>query len=122
MNRIRHPSPLCHHCAEAPEDEYHMVVGCDMKSLFWSEVISHLGLSDTFPTDEAIWTGLTTLHDKDHNPLDISILELLGAAFFSLWQYHWCCIMEDKAWLTRVAFPLFLSEHSRLISSFLDDM
>jgi hypothetical protein len=122
MNRINYPSPLCKHCTEAHEDEYHMIVGCDLKSFFWSEVMSHLGLSDKFPTDEAIWIGLTTLYDQDLNPLDISILELLGAAFSTLWQHHWCCILEDKAWLTRVVFPSFLTDHSKLISSFLDDM
>ncbi|KAK4508915.1 uncharacterized protein ATC70_013538 [Mucor velutinosus] len=65
INRARHPSPLCKLCTEAPEDECYLVVGCDMKSLFWFEVISHLGLSDLFPTDNAIWIGLSTLHDQE---------------------------------------------------------
>ncbi|KAK4518752.1 uncharacterized protein ATC70_008974 [Mucor velutinosus] len=122
INRARHPSPLCKLCTEAPEDEYHLVVGCDMKSLFWFEVISHLGLSDLFPTDNAIWIGLSTLHDQEKNPLDISILELLGAAFSSLWQHHWSCSLDGKSWRTQIVFSSFLADHSKLISSFLDDM
>ncbi|KAK4518995.1 uncharacterized protein ATC70_009222 [Mucor velutinosus] len=120
INRVRHPSPLCKLCIEAPEDEYHMIIGCGMKSLFWYEVISHLGLTDLFPTDDAIWIELTTLHDQEHNLLGISILELLGAAFSSLWQHHWGCTLEDKAWRTRIVFSSFLEDHSKLISSFLD--
>ncbi|KAK4515912.1 uncharacterized protein ATC70_010870 [Mucor velutinosus] len=42
INRVRHPSPLYKLCIEAPEDEYHMVIGCGMKSLFWYEVTTTL--------------------------------------------------------------------------------
>ncbi|KAK4518233.1 uncharacterized protein ATC70_001585 [Mucor velutinosus] len=120
MNRVKYPSPLCKMCHEATEDEYHMVIGCSMKSLFWYEFVSHLGLADLFPTDEAIWIGLTTLHGQDNNPLDISILELLGAAFSSIWQHHWGCTIDGKSWITRAVFSSFLEDHSKLISSFLD--
>jgi hypothetical protein len=122
INRIRYPSPICTLCNEAPEDEFHMVIGCSMKSLFWYEFISHLGLSETFPTDNDIWIGLTTLHGQENFPLDNSILELLGAAFSSLWQHHWRCKLDDTSWLTRIVFSSFLADHSKLISSFLDDM
>ncbi|GAN01804.1 hypothetical protein MAM1_0012c01239 [Mucor ambiguus] len=120
INRARHPSPVCKLCAEAPEGEYHMVIGCDMKSLFWYEFVSHLGLSDLFPTDGTIWIGLTTLHDPERNPLDISILVLLGAAFSSIWQHHWGCTLDGKAWHTRIGISSFLEDHSTLIYSFLD--
>jgi hypothetical protein len=120
INDMRFPSPLCKVCQEAPEDEYHMVIGCSHKSLFWYEVVSHLDLTDTFPTDAAIWLGLTTLHSEDNMPLDISLLELLGAAFSCVWQHHWGCTLEGKSWLTRTVFSSFLADNAQLISSFLD--
>ncbi|KAK4510017.1 RNA polymerase II subunit 3 [Mucor velutinosus] len=120
INVVKYPSPLCKVCQEAPEDEYHMVIGCSSKSLFWYEVASHLGLTPKFPTDAAIWLGLTTLHGQDNHPLDISILELLGAAFSCVWQHHWGCTLDGKSWLTRAVFSSFLADNAKLISSFVD--
>lgn len=120
INVVKYPSPLCRVCQEEPENEYHMVVGCSSKSFFWYEVVSHLGLTDKFPTDTAIWIGLTTLHGQDSHPFDISILELLGSAFSCVWQHHWGCTIDGKSWLTRAVFSSFLADNAKLISSFLD--
>ena len=122
INGIKFPSSYCGLCKEEPEDVYHLAVGCIMKSLFWSEVVTHLGLADRFPTDTAIWMGLITLHDMDNNPLDISVLELLGAAFSTLWQHHWADALNGHSWLSRNVFSCFLADHAKLISSFLADM
>ncbi|KAF1801424.1 hypothetical protein FB192DRAFT_1284901, partial [Mucor lusitanicus] len=105
---------LCKVCREAPEDEYHRVVGCSIKSLFWYEfAAAHLCLADLFPTDdEAIWMALTTLDEQDNNPLDISTLELLGSVFASLWQHHyWSCTIDGNSWITPAVFSSFLDDH-----------
>ncbi|OAD07887.1 hypothetical protein MUCCIDRAFT_104841 [Mucor lusitanicus CBS 277.49] len=86
LNSTKFPSPLCALCCEVEEDTYHMLA------------------------DEDIWRALTTLHDRNGSPVDPSVLELLGAAFYSLWAYHWRCTIDDIPWQTQTVFSSFLTD------------
>ncbi|KAL7312975.1 hypothetical protein PS15m_008678 [Mucor circinelloides] len=120
LNPSSFPSPLCALGDEATEDVYHMILGCYMKPNFCFEVVAHLGLVDDFLADEAIWIALTKLKDKNGSPLDSSILELLGTAFYTLWKLHWRCVLDNVLWQSQILFESFLAENASLISSFLD--
>ena len=83
-------------------------------------MVSHLRLSDEFIDEQAIWTALTTLHGPDGSPMDTFIMELLGAAFYTLWLCHWRSVIDHQLWQNGLVFSSFLADNASLISSYLD--
>jgi len=111
------PSPLCPICGEVPEDSYHFVVGCPVKSRFWHDVIAHIGLSHLVATDLDVWSVLLSFSTSSGMTLTSSQLCLFGAAFSTMWSYYWLCFFNHTTWSTPVALTMFINRNTYLLSS-----
>lgn len=53
----------------------------------------------------------------ESEPLDPTMLVLIGTAFSTIWKYHWCYIIDDEDWRSVSVFESFKMENAQLISS-----
>ncbi|KAG2193973.1 hypothetical protein INT46_011315, partial [Mucor plumbeus] len=83
------PSPVCALCGIATEDLYYFVVDCSYKADYWKDIVSILSLQHLLPSNQAVWTALTSFCSIELIELDENVLVALGAAFTTLWKYHW---------------------------------
>lgn len=112
------PSPLCPICLEVPEDAYHFVVGCWVKSRYWHDVISYIGLSHLLTSDLDIWSVMVSFSTSSGLiPCPVQ-LSLVGAAFATLWRYYWQCFNGNLSWSSTGALNMFISSHRHVLSSF----
>jgi hypothetical protein len=94
------------------------VVGCLDKSLFWQDVVSLLSLQELLPSDVSIWLALTSFcNGSDLVVIDEDVLVALGAAYSTLWKYHWRCVIDEEPWIASVAINMVRQDHSTLFSS-----
>ncbi|KAK4521564.1 uncharacterized protein ATC70_007325 [Mucor velutinosus] len=111
-------SPACALCGFATEDLYHFVVGCHVKSFFWQDVVSLLSLQELLPSASSIWLALTTFcSGSDLLVIDEDVLIALGAAYSTLWKYHWRCVIDEEPWIASAAINMVRQDHSTLFSS-----
>ncbi|CEJ02603.1 hypothetical protein RMCBS344292_16603 [Rhizopus microsporus] len=115
-------SPLCRFCGDAPEDIYHFVIGCRLKSTYWREMLQFLLLDDEFTRDLQVWSALFCFCGLYGNRLRKEVLTILGVAFTTLWKYHWQCVFDNAPWSPRSCFWLFQTEQSYYISSFMSSL
>ena len=111
------PSPVCALCGVVTEDLFHFVVGCSFKSAYWTSVINLLSLQDLFPSDLSIWTALTSFCSFEMIELEEDVLVVLGAAFTTLWKYHWRCVIDTEPWISSFVFNMVRQDHGLLFSS-----
>jgi len=110
-------SPLCPICLQVPEDAYHFVVGCWVKSRYWHDAIAHIGLSHLVVSDLDVWSILVSFSTSSGVDLCPVQLSLLGAAFDTLWRYYWQCFHENLSWSNTAVLHMFVSSHRHLLSS-----
>jgi hypothetical protein len=111
-------SPVCALCGSESENLYHFVVGCLHKSFFWRDVVSLLSLQELLPSDASIWLALTSFCSGDDLVvIDEDVLVALGAAYSTLWKYHWRCVIDEEPWIASAAINLVRQDHGSLFSS-----
>ncbi|CEP10324.1 hypothetical protein [Parasitella parasitica] len=110
-------SPMCPLCGVATEDLYHFVVGCSLKADYWREVVSLLSRQDLLPSSLAVWTALTSFCSLDMVLLDEDVLVALGAAFTTLWKYHWESVIDVDPWIPSAAINMVQHDHHLIFSS-----
>ncbi|KAK4521255.1 uncharacterized protein ATC70_013200 [Mucor velutinosus] len=111
-------SPACALCGFSTEDLYHFVVGCHVKSFFWQDVVSLLSLQELLPSASSIWLALTTFcSGSDLLVIDEDVLIALGAAYSTLWKYHWRCVIDEEPWIASAAINMVRQDHGTLFSS-----
>ncbi|KAG2199262.1 hypothetical protein INT46_008804, partial [Mucor plumbeus] len=110
-------SPVCALCGIASEDLYHFVVGCPYKADYWRDVVSLLSLWDLLPTSLCIWTALTGFCSLDMVELDEDVLVALGAAYTTLWKYHWRSVIDTEPWIPSVVLNMVRQDHGSLFHS-----
>ncbi|CAO3630098.1 unnamed protein product [Mucor fragilis] len=111
-------SPACALCGYHTEDLYHFVVGCHFKSSFWQAVVSLLSLQELLPSDSSIWLALTTLcNGSDLMVIDEDVLVVLGAAYSTLWKYHWRCVIDEEPWIVSAAINMVRQDHGSFFTS-----
>ena len=111
------PSPVCALCGVVMEDLFHFVFGCSLKSEYWTSVINLLSLQDLFPSDLSIWTALASFCSLEMVELEEDVLVVLGAAFTTLWKYHWRCVIDTEPWISSFVFNMVRQDHGLLFSS-----
>ena len=112
------PSPVCALCGLFEEDLYHFVVGCQLKSWFWQDVVSLLSLQELLPSDDSIWLALTSLCSSgDLQVIDEDVLVALGATYSTLWKYHWRCVIDEEPWIASAALNMVRQDHGSLFST-----
>lgn len=112
------PSPICALCGLFEEDLYHFVVGCQLKSWFWQDVVSLLSLQELLPSDDSIWLALTSLCSFDDlQVIDEDVLVALGATYSTLWKYHWRCVIDEEPWIASAALNMVRQDHGSLFST-----
>jgi hypothetical protein len=100
------------------EDLYHFVVGCQLKSWFWQDVVSLLSLQELLPSDDSIWLALTSLCSSgDLQVIDEDVLVALGATYSTLWKYHWRCVIDEEPWVASAALNMVRQDHGSLFST-----
>ncbi|OAC97593.1 hypothetical protein MUCCIDRAFT_157605 [Mucor lusitanicus CBS 277.49] len=111
-------SPGCALCGFESENLYHFVVGCLHKSFFWRDVVSLLSLQELLPSEASIWLALTSFCSGDDLVvIDEEVLVALGAAYSTLWKYHWRCVIDEEPWIASAAINLVRQDHGSLFSS-----
>jgi len=111
------PSPVCALCGIATEDLYHFVVDCSYKADYWKDIVSILSLQHLLPSNQAVWTALTSFCSIELIELDENVLVALGAAFTTLWKYHWRCVIDTEPWISSAALNMVRQDHGLLFSS-----
>ncbi|GAN09876.1 hypothetical protein MAM1_0300c09409 [Mucor ambiguus] len=111
-------SPACALCGHLTEGLCHFVVGYLDKSLFWQDEVSLLSLQELLPYDGSIWLTLTSFcYGSDLVVIDEDVLVALGAAYSTLWKYHWRCVIDEKPWIASAAVDMVRQDHGTLFSS-----
>lgn len=49
--------------------------------------------------------------------LEEDVLVVLGAAFTTLWKYHWRCVIDTEPWISSFVFNMVRQDHGLLFSS-----
>ncbi|KAL7336237.1 hypothetical protein PS15p_201597 [Mucor circinelloides] len=93
-------SPVCALCGLFEEDLYHFVVGCQLKSWFWQDVVS-----------------LFLCSSGDLQVIDEDVLVALGATYSTLWKYHWRCVIDEEPWVASAALNMVRQDHGSLFST-----
>ncbi|CEP10397.1 hypothetical protein [Parasitella parasitica] len=112
------PSPVCALCGVDTKDLYHFVVGYSLKAEFWRGIVFLLSLRDLLPSSPSIWCAQTSFCTQEMIELDEEVLVALGAAFTTLWKYHWRCAIDSEPWMFPVAMNMFRQDRSLLYYSF----
>ncbi|OAC98618.1 hypothetical protein MUCCIDRAFT_115540 [Mucor lusitanicus CBS 277.49] len=93
-------SPVCALCGSESENLYHFVV----------ELL--------LPSGTSIWMALTSFCSGDDLVvIDEDVLVALGAAYSTLWKYHWRCVIDEETWIVSAAINLVRQDHGSLFSS-----
>ncbi|KAI9253037.1 hypothetical protein EDC94DRAFT_489435, partial [Helicostylum pulchrum] len=96
-------SPSCTiHTMDFSEDLFHMIVGCDHKWNYRSDIFVLLSLQSRFPEKLSVWAVLTCLSSttgapgsNKMKPLPNDILIILGTAYSTIWKYYWFGVISD---------------------------
>ncbi|OAD02732.1 hypothetical protein MUCCIDRAFT_109567 [Mucor lusitanicus CBS 277.49] len=76
---------------------------------FESENLYHFVL---LPSDASIWLALTSFCSGDDLVvIDEDVLVALGAAYSTLWKYHWRCVIDEEPWIASAAINLVRQDH-----------
>ena len=110
-------SPVCALWGIATEDLYHFAVDCSYKTDYWRDIVSMLSLQHLLPSNQAVWTALTSFCSIELVELDENVLVALGAAFTTLWKYHWRCVIDTEPWTSSFVFNMVRQEYGFLFFS-----
>ncbi|EPB84971.1 hypothetical protein HMPREF1544_08249 [Mucor circinelloides 1006PhL] len=89
-----------------------------LKSWFWQDVVSLLSLQQLLPSDDSIWLALTSLCSSGYlQVIDEDVLVALGAAYSTLWKYHWRCVIDEEPWIASAALNMVRQGHGSLFST-----
>ncbi|KAL7327216.1 hypothetical protein PS15p_209438 [Mucor circinelloides] len=70
------------------------------------------------PSDDSIWLALTSLCSSDDlQVIDEDVLVALGAAYSTLWKYHWRCVIDEEPWIASAVLNMVRQNHGSLFSS-----
>jgi hypothetical protein len=102
MNRRQpdtYPDTTCCICKGFPEDDFHFFVGCRKKWAIWREAVKEFLPDIKLETEMAVWrTLLLTDHRHMRATSRGRILSVFGLILASIWQLHWRCSIDKKAW------------------------
>ena len=93
------------------------MVDCSYKADYLKDIVSILSLQHLLPSNQAVWTALTSFCSIELIELDENVLVALGAAFTTLWKYHWRCVIDTEPWISSAALNMVRQDHGLLFSS-----
>ena len=76
-----------------------------------------LSLQHLFPSNQAVWTALTSFCSMELIELDENVLVAFGAAFTTLWKYHWRCVVDTEPWIYSAVLNMIRQDHGLLLFS-----
>ncbi|KAI8583895.1 hypothetical protein K450DRAFT_220485 [Umbelopsis ramanniana AG] len=97
MDPMKYPSPTCLFCKKEDEDEYHFVVGCQVKWEAWQNGLDLVQYPSSNMKPLDVWQTLllqssTTVSTGKRHPL-VS----MSSVWAAIWKTHWFCIMEQQS-------------------------
>lgn len=106
---VSFPSPISNICYILEKDMNHFAMGCTMKSAFWKKLSLLLGNPPSLSSDLAVWSTLVSVNAETSFKFRRTLLSLIGAAFHTIYTYHWKYYHEDKIRNDEAVFSRFES-------------
>ncbi|GAN01435.1 hypothetical protein MAM1_0007c00868 [Mucor ambiguus] len=74
-------------------------------------------LQELLPPDASIGLALTSLcNGSGLVVIDEDVLVALGAAYSTIWKYHWQCVIDEEPWIASAAVNMVRQDHGTLFS------
>lgn len=93
---VKHPTPVCRICNNAPETIQHMILDCQPKRTFWHDALVLIQAPSSV-TPEMAWQAI---HFQTISRMDFCYnhVDRLGLILQTIWHTHWRCIIDQQLW------------------------